>query len=155
MFDITRILDPATTRTGVTAQSRKRAIEVASDLLAARHPELSERILFDELMSRERLGSTGLGDGVAIPHCRTECDRILGAFLKLDKPVDYDAPDGKGVDLLFVLIVPPEESSAHLEVLAALARLFQEPDNRRRLRRQTSDRELYQELVGLISSQAA
>ncbi len=155
MFDITRILDPATTRTGVAAQSRKRAIEIASDLLAASHPELSARTLFDELMNRERLGSTALGDGVAIPHCRTECDRILGAFLQLAEPVEYDAPDGEGVDLMFVLIVPPEETNTHLEVLAALARLFQNPENRRRLRRQASDRELYQELTGLVSSQAA
>lgn len=155
MFDITRILEPATTRTGVEAQSRKRAIEIASELLAARHPGLSARTLFDELMTRERLGSTALGEGVAIPHCRTACDRILGAFLQLAEPVDYDAPDGAGVDLLFVLIVPPEESSAHLEVLAALARLFQEPENRQRLRAHTSDRELYQDLIGLVSSLVA
>ena len=155
MFDITRILDPDTTRAKVEAQSRKRAIEVASDLLAARHPGISARSLFDELMSRERLGSTALGEGVAIPHCRIDCERILGAFLHLTEPVDYDAPDGEGVDLLFVLVVPPEESSAHLEVLAALARLFQDPENRRRLRQQTSDAKLYEELVGLVSSQAA
>jgi PTS system nitrogen regulatory IIA component len=155
MFDITRILAPATTRANVEAHSRKRAIDVASDLLAAHHPNLSARTLFDGLMNRERLGSTALGEGVAIPHCRTECDAILGAFLRLSEPVDYDAPDGEGVDLLFVLVVPPEESSTHLEVLAALARLFQDPENRKLLRRQTSDDKLYEELVGLVSSQAA
>lgn len=155
MFDITKILDPATTRSTVDAHSRKRAIEVASDLLASHHPGLSARALFDELMNRERLGSTALGEGVAIPHCRIECDQILGAFLRLIDGVDYDAPDGDKVDLLFVLVVPPEESSAHLEVLAALARLFQDPENRRRLRGQTTDDDLYEELVGLVSSQAA
>lgn len=155
MFDITAILDPKTTRTGVDAQSRKRAIELAADLLAERHPDLSARPLFDELMNRERLGSTALGDGVAIPHCRTRCERIHGAFLRLAQPIDYDAPDGAPVDLLFVLVVPPQETSAHLEVLAALARLFQEPENRESLRRQPSDEELYQEIIGLVSSQAA
>jgi len=155
MFDITRILDPTTTCADVDAQSRKRAIEIASDLLADRHADLSARALFDELMNRERLGSTALGEGVAIPHCRTDCERIHGAFLRLSRPVDYDAPDGEGVDLLFVLVVPPEENSAHLEVLAALARLFQNPDNCTALRRQASDKELYEELVGLVSSQAA
>ena len=155
MVEITRILDRASTRSGVDAASRKRALEVASDLLAANHPELSARTLFDELMNRERLGSTALGEGVAIPHCRTQCEHIIGAFLKLEKPVDYDAPDGAPVDLLFVLIVPPEESSAHLEVLAALARLFQDADNRHLLRDKSSDAELYEELIGLISSQAA
>lgn len=155
MVDFTRILDRACTRTGVAAQSRKRALEVASDLLAANHPELSARTLFDELMNRERLGSTALGEGVAIPHCRTGCERITGAFLKLAEPVDYDAPDGAPVDLLFVLIVPPDESSAHLEVLAVLARLFQDADKRNLLRSRDSDAELYEEIIGLISSQAA
>jgi nitrogen PTS system EIIA component len=155
MFDINRILDPTTTRANIEAQSRKRAIEVASELLAARHPGLSARTLFDALMNRERLGSTALGEGVAIPHCRIQCERILGAFIHLDAPVDYDAPDGEPVDLLFVLVVPPEESSAHLEVLATLARLFQDPENRRLLRRQESDEALYEELIGLVSSHAA
>lgn len=155
MFDITQILTPETTRTDVDAQSRKRALEAASDLLAEQHDDLQARALFDDLMNRERLGSTALGEGVAIPHCRTGCEHIHGAFLKLNQGVDYDAPDGEEVDLLFVLVVPPEESSAHLEVLAALARLFQDPDNRRRLRSQETDADLYEELVGLVSSQAA
>lgn len=155
MIDITRILDRASTLTGVEAQSRKRVLEIASDLLAGNHPELSARTLFDDLMNRERLGSTALGEGVAIPHCRTQCDRIHGAFFKLATPVDYDAPDGEPVDLLFVLVVPPNESSAHLEVLSTLARLFQESDNRRALREQPTDAKLYEELVGLVSSQAA
>ncbi len=154
-MDITRILSPATTRTEVDAQSRKRALELASDLMASAYPELPARELFDELMNRERLGSTALGDGVAIPHCRIPCPRILGAFVKLAAPVDYDAPDGEGVDMLFVLVVPPEETSAHLEVLAMLARLFQDPENRRRLRSQKSDADLYETLIGLASSQAA
>lgn len=155
MFDITEILVPETTRTDVDAQSRKRAIEVASELLAEHHDDLSARALFDDLMGRERLGSTALGEGVAIPHCRSRCERIHGAFLRLAKPVDYDAPDAEPVDLLFVLVVPPEESSAHLDVLAVLARLFQDPENRRRLRSQPTDAGLYEELVGLVSSQAA
>lgn len=155
MFDITSILEKNTTCTNVDAQSRKRAIELAADLLAHRHPDLSARPLFDELMNRERLGSTALGDGVAIPHCRTRCKRIHAAFLRLAQPIDYDAPDGAPVDLLFVLVVPPEETSAHLEVLATLARLFQDPENRASLRRQTTDGELYQEIVRLISNQTA
>jgi len=155
MADISRILARASTRNGALAQSRKRALEYASDLLAANHAELSARALFDGLMGRERLGSTALGEGVAIPHCRMECPRILGAFVRLEQPVDYDAPDGEPVDLLFVLVVPPSEQSAHLEVLATLARVFQDPDNRRRLRSQTSDAALYDELMGLVRSQTA
>lgn len=154
MADISRILDRASTRNDADAQSRKRALELASDLLAASHPELSARVLFDGLMNRERLGSTALGEGVAIPHCRINCSRIVGAFVKLAQPIDYDAPDGDPVDLLFVLVAPPDEPSAHLEVLAMLARVFQDPASRKQLRSRDSDAALYEELMGLARSQA-
>lgn len=153
--NITSVLNSRCARAGLSVRSRKALLEVASDLLAEAHPELSPRGLFDELMNRERLGSTGIGDGVAIPHCRMECSRILGAVLTLDEPVDYDAIDGQGVDLLFVLVVPPEENSAHLELLAALARIFSNPEHRKRLKSAGTDAELYQQLVGLFSSEAA
>ncbi len=117
MADITRILSKACTRASVDAHSRKRAIEAAADLLADSYPELSARKLFDELMARERLGSTGLGEGVAIPHCRIPCGQVLGAFLHLTDAVDYDAVDGEHVDLLFVLIVPPEETRTDYPLL--------------------------------------
>ncbi len=155
MTDITHILSQERTRNNVAARSRKRVLEKASDLLCEGNEQLSGRTIFDELLARERLGSTCLGDGVAIPHCRIACDEIRAAFLKLKEPIDYDAPDGQPVDLLFVFVVPPEENHAHLEVLADLARIFGEPDNRARLRRATSSTELYEELIGLIASLAA
>jgi PTS system nitrogen regulatory IIA component len=155
MVNIGDILHRNCTSAEVEAGSRKKALEAASDLLAEHYSDLSARALFDELMSRERLGSTGLGEGVAIPHCRIPCKQIVGAFLKLEEPVDYDAIDDQPVDLLFVLVVPPEETTAHLEVLAALARVFESPENRRRLRAQASDGALYEELIGLASNDAA
>lgn len=155
MTDITHILSQERTCNDVAARSRKRVLEKASDLLCEGNEQLSGRTLFDELLARERLGSTGLGDGVAIPHCRIACDEIRAAFLKLKEPIDYDAPDGQPVDLLFVFVVPTAENHAHLEVLADLARIFGEPDNRARLRRATSSTELYEELIGLIASLAA
>ncbi|NIP13600.1 MAG: PTS IIA-like nitrogen regulatory protein PtsN [Pseudomonadales bacterium] len=155
MPDITTILSPACTKASIEAHSRKRALEAAADLVAEQHPDLSARKLFDELMARERLGSTGLGDGVAIPHCRIPCEQITGALLRLQEPVDYESMDDEPVDLLFVLAVPSEETTAHLDLLAALARIFGDPENRRRLRSSGTDEALYQELVGLFSSQAA
>ena len=131
MIDIQSILDPDCTRAGVEAKSRKK------------------------LMTRERLGSTGLGEGVAIPHCRIPCEHIHAAMLKLEHSVDYDSIDGKPVDLLFVLVVPPEETTAHLELLAELARLFGESTNREQLRASQSDAELYERLIGLFASRAA
>lgn len=154
MIDIRTILEKSCTRAGVATNSRKRLLEFASDLLAESY-ELPARALFDELMARERLGSTGLGDGVAIPHCRLPCERIHAACLTLATPVDYDAIDGAPVDLVFVLIVPPEETSAHLEILAALARLYGNAENRSSLRAVTSDEQLFEVFTGLLASQAA
>ena len=154
-MDITHILDGDCTRADLVAPSRKRAIEAAAELLAKADVALSSRAIFDELMARERLGSTGLGEGVAIPHCRMPCHRVRGAFLHLRDAVDYDAIDNQAVDLLFVLMVPPEENTAHLEVLASLARIFGDPTNRDALRSCTTDAELFQRIAGLYSSLAA
>ncbi len=155
MVDISQILTKKCTRACVDARSRKRAIEAAADLLAGNYPELSARKLFDGLMARERLGSTGLGDGVAIPHCRIPCERVRGAFLNLANAVEFDAIDSENVNLLFVLVVPLEETTAHLELLASLARIFNDAENRNLLRSCSSDDELYEQFVGLFSSQAA
>lgn len=154
-MEITSILDKQCTQVAVAANSRKRVLQAASDLLAEHHPELSARQLFDELMSRERLGSTGIGEGVAIPHCRLDCGKILGALITLEHAVDYDAIDDQPVDMLFVLVVPKEETSAHLELLAALARIFNSPANRNLLRSSSTGIELHAQLIGLFSSEAA
>ena len=154
-MDISHILNPSCTRAGIATPSRKRALEAAAELLAAHDAKLSARAIFDELMARERLGSTGLGDGVAIPHCRIPCRHVYGAFLLLGDPIDYDAPDEQPVDLLFVLMVPPEETTAHLEALASLAGVFGESENRDALRGCTSDANLFETIAGLCSSQAA
>lgn len=154
MSDIPGILQRSCTKARIAANSRKALLQYASDLLAEAY-ELPARKLFDELMNRERLGSTGLGEGVAIPHCRIDCEQIHAACFTLAEPVDYDALDGKPVDLIFILLVPPEENSAHLELLSDLARLYGSEDNRTRLRNVISDDELYETFTGLMSSRAA
>jgi PTS system nitrogen regulatory IIA component len=154
MSDILGILERSCTKVGVPASSRKALLQYASDLLAEEY-DLPARQLFDELMNRERLGSTGLGDGVAIPHCRIACEKIHAACLTLAEPVDYDAIDGEPVDLIFILLVPPEEHSAHLELLSDLARLYGSDENRTTLRRASTDDELYETFTGLMSSRAA
>jgi len=154
MIDIRSILDRNCTKVNVDANSRKRLLEYASDLMAEQY-DLPAGTLFDELMNRERLGSTGLGEGVAIPHCRIPCEHIHAACIRLSSAVDYDAIDGEPVDLVFILLVPPEEHSAHLELLAQLARLFGSPENRSNLRATETDDELFELLTGLLASQAA
>ena len=142
MVRIEDLLPPECVRRAVTAHSRKRSLDFAADLLAEWHPGVDARPLLEALMARERLGSTGIGEGVAIPHCRLECPGMMAAFFLLAEPVDYDAPDGKPVDLVFVLVVPPGETGAHLEVLSTLATVFRDPATCERLRRAASAGEL-------------
>ncbi len=129
------ILDVRCTAVDVDAHSRKRTLEWVSECAATQHPELTSDELFDALQARERLGSTGLGEGVAIPHCRMACREIIAVFVRLSQPIDFDAPDGEPVDLLFALIVPQEETDKHLTVLSQLSQVFSQPENLEALRR--------------------
>lgn len=111
------------------ASSKKRALEQVSQLLASAVPGLSGEAVFDSLVGRERLGSTGLGSGVAIPHGRTpDTDTAIAAFVHLDEGIDFDAIDGAPVDILFALLVPDHYTDEHLEILASLAEAFSNPE---------------------------
>jgi nitrogen PTS system EIIA component len=151
MIDLQDILDTHCVQVGVEAGSKKRAIESGSELIARTHIGISDRTLLDQLLARERLGSTGLGEGIAIPHCRSDAvSDILGALLRLSQPVDFDAPDDEPVDLLFVLVVPRSSDEDHLKVLAQLARIFGDAGNRRRLRAAPTADDLYTTFVSLL-----
>jgi len=109
----------------VDAASKKRCFEIAASHIAQQQPALSEELVHTKLLAREKLGSTGLGQGVAVPHCRVEgCHSPTGYLITLDNNVDYDAPDGMPVDLLFVLLAPLEATQEHLDLLADVARCF-------------------------------
>jgi PTS system nitrogen regulatory IIA component len=150
-MDFRNVLTPSCTRVLTSVSSKKRLLESLSERIAEAHPGVDARQLFDQLMVRERLGSTGLGEGVAIPHCR-QSGRIepVGAFVALAAPVDFDAPDGRGVDLVFVLVVPEHASSLHLQMLARLAEVFGDEANRQALRACATDEALYDALVTLL-----
>ncbi|WP_369602570.1 PTS IIA-like nitrogen regulatory protein PtsN [Hahella sp. SMD15-11] len=140
---IESILSPALTRRGLAGTSKKKALEDIANMVAAHYPFLDEHTLFNNLVCRERLGSTGIGHGVAIPHCRLEnCDRVIGALVTLDNPVDWDAIDQQPVDILFALIVPQEATGEHLDLLSQLARRFNSPVFREAIRNARSDDEL-------------
>ena len=110
-------------------------LESASELLAATDENLSPRAVFDCLIAREKLGSTGLGHGVAIPHGRLAgLDKTIGVFIKVPKGVDFDAPDSEPVDLVFALLVPEESTEEHLQVLSNLASYFNSEGSRKALR---------------------
>jgi PTS system nitrogen regulatory IIA component len=115
------------------ASSKKRVFEQAG-LLFENNSGIARSVVFDSLFSRERLGSTGLGQGIAIPHGRIKgLKDAAGAFLRLSTPVQFDAPDGRPVNMLFVLLVPEQANEQHLQLLSELAQMFSEPDFREQL----------------------
>jgi PTS system nitrogen regulatory IIA component len=130
----------------VSGVSKKRVLEHLSALLhnEAAFSTLDPDAIYHKLLERERLGSTGIGSGVAIPHCRVEgCPKITGVLLKLTKEIDFDAIDGKPVDLVFALIVPEEQTDDHLKALAAIAQLMQDETCRNQLRKTHSNEALF------------
>lgn len=120
---------------GLEIASKKRLLETLARLLASDHPRLDADVIFERLLERERLGSTGLGHGIGLPHARVkEVTESIGAFVSLTNGVDYDAVDGEPVDLAFALLVPETATEEHLQLLAQLAGRFSDPLTRKRLR---------------------
>ncbi|HOX90171.1 MAG TPA: PTS IIA-like nitrogen regulatory protein PtsN, partial [Burkholderiaceae bacterium] len=134
MNRISRLLPVENTLLDFTASSKKRVFEQAA-LLFENHQGVARAKVFDSLFARERLGSTGLGQGVAIPHGRIKgLKDAVAAFVRLAEPVPFDAPDGQPVSLLFFLLVPEQATQAHLDILSELAQLFSEKSSRDGLR---------------------
>ncbi|HKJ18951.1 MAG TPA: PTS IIA-like nitrogen regulatory protein PtsN [Xanthomonadales bacterium] len=132
---IADLLSPERIQFDVHSSSKKRLLELISEQLASNSETLSQREIFESLCARERLGSTGLGKGVAIPHGRVKgADTVEASFIRLKKPLPYDAIDGEPVDLLFAMTVPEQCNQDHLKLLAQLAELFSDPQLLSRLR---------------------
>jgi PTS system nitrogen regulatory IIA component len=145
---INELLTPERTRVDLEGGSKKRLLDEVARLAEESTPGLGEQEIFDALIARERLGSTGIGEGVAIPHCRlASCQRPVGLLLRLAEPVDFDAADGQAVDIVFVLMVPEEDPEKHLKTLSHLAALFNEPSFRAELRKAEDARQLYRNAV--------
>ena len=123
--------------------SKKQAIQELSERAAAL-TGLPEREIFDTLLQRERLGSTGVGHGVAIPHGKpVRLDRLFGLFARLDQPIDFEALDEEPVDLVFVLLAPEGAGADHLKALARIARVLRDPATATKLRASTDANALY------------
>ncbi len=138
------LLAPARVLAGVSVTSKKRLLELLSGLLAEGAGTEVERRVFDSLCGREKLGSTGLGHGVAIPHGRTGAlPGAVGAFIRLSEPIDFSALDGKPVDLIFALAVPEHFSNQHLLLLSQLAEMFSDSGFSARLRQAPDNASLY------------
>ncbi|MGM0552716.1 MAG: PTS sugar transporter subunit IIA [Pseudomonadota bacterium] len=135
-MSIAELFTPERIRLEPESSSKKRALETLSELLATGDPGPDSGAAFEALSAREKLGSTGLGHGVAIPHGRlSELTEPRVAVLRLDRGVDFDAMDNEPVDILIGLLVPEAATSEHLDLLAQLARGLSQPDTIASLRR--------------------
>lgn len=142
---IESLLSLERTRCQAAGSSKKRTLEQLAELIAQGSEAIDAEKLFTQLINRERLGSTGIGGGIAIPHCRFPTQgKTIGALLTLDQPIDFDAVDGQPVDIIFAMLVPENAENEHLQTLAHLAELLQNAEFVNALRAARTDEALYQ-----------
>ncbi|HTN34278.1 MAG TPA: PTS IIA-like nitrogen regulatory protein PtsN [Marinobacter sp.] len=145
---IDNILVPELSLCRVPASSKKRVLEFIAEQVNQYDNTLDEAQIFNNLIARERLGSTGIGQGIAIPHCRLEgLDRVIGVLLTLEEDIEFDAIDNQPVNLVFALIVPKEATSEHLELLSQLAEKFNERAFCDQLRQCDNASALYERMI--------
>ncbi|HEX2199391.1 MAG TPA: PTS IIA-like nitrogen regulatory protein PtsN [Burkholderiales bacterium] len=141
---VAKLLSPEDVVVDLQVSSKKRLFEQVGLLFENQHA-LARSLVFDSLFARERLGSTGLGQGVAIPHGRIKgLKEALGAFIRLAQPVPFDAPDGNAVTLVFVLLVPEKATEKHLQILSELAQMFSDKALREAMNRAADAEGLHQ-----------
>jgi PTS system nitrogen regulatory IIA component len=141
---VSKLLTPSRIALDLPLSSKKRLFEQAG-LMFENQDGIARSQVFDSLFARERLGSTGLGQGVAIPHGRIKgLKEALGAFVRLAQPVPFDAPDGNPVSLVFVLLVPEKATEKHLQILSELAQMFSDKALREAMGRAGDADALYQ-----------
>ncbi len=154
-MDIADIITPGSVIANLRVASKKQALQELARR-AAHIVDLPERRIFEVLVERERLGSTGLGMGIAIPHGKLpELRRLHGLFARLERPVDFDAVDDRAVDLIFVLLAPEDAGADHLKALARVSRLLRGGAICEKLRGTDSADALYALLTEGTSSAAA
>ncbi len=145
---IEEILSPQRVTVGLPCKTKKRLLEMLSTLLGEDEPAVDVNAAFQSLFERERLGSTGIGEGVALPHGRLKgLKKAVGAFATLENAMDYEAVDRKPVNMAFALLVPEEANEEHLKLLAALANLFHRKEVREQLLAAKTPEELYRRLA--------
>lgn len=153
-MQIADIITPERVACHVSASSKKRVLEKISEIVAAQSPlDLTAHDIFDSLLARERLGTTAIDHGVAIPHGRLKNTTVtVGAFVQLDEGIDCDALDRQDVNLLFALLVPEESTEEHLQLLARLAKMFSNEQLREQLRTAPDSETAYRLLIDWDSS---
>ena len=154
-MDLSDLINPDAIIGSLKANSKKQAIQALAEK-AAGITGVDEREIFDTLVQRERLGSTGVGSGIAIPHGKlAKLDRIVGIFARVARPIDFEALDDQPVDLVFLLLAPEGAGADHLKALARIARLLREPGVAGKLRASGDSTALYAVLTAAATHNAA
>ena len=154
-MEIEDILSADRIVTSLEAGSKKHAIQELAGTAAAQ-TGLEEHEIFAVLMERERLGTTGVGSGIAIPHGKmVELDNLFGCFARLDNPIDFDAVDGEPVDLIFLLLAPESAGADHLKALARISRVLRNNALCEELRSTTTPERIFSLLTQSAQSRAA
>lgn len=154
-MDLKNIVSPEALHGGLNTTSKKHLMQELAQRAADAYG-LEQRAAFDALLERERLGPTGMGRGVAIPHARLAgLDRIVGVFARLQRPIDYDAADGEPVDLVFALFAPEEAGADHLRALARISRCLRDSAVCAKLRAADEASAIYAVLTNPVDSRAA
>lgn len=154
-MDLGDLLRPEGVFASLRVKNKKQALRELANR-AVQITGLDERQIFDTLLQRERLGSTAVGRGIAIPHARMiGLDRIATVFAQLDEPIDFEAPDGEPVDLVFVLLAPEQAGADHLKALARISRVLRDPLTLEKLRAARDRDALYAVLTEPMASHAA
>jgi PTS system nitrogen regulatory IIA component len=144
---IAKLLPPSNILLDLDVTSKKRMFEQAG-LLFENNQGVARSLVFDSLFARERLGSTGLGQGVAIPHGRIKgLKEAVGAFVRLAQPVPFDSPDGHPVKLVFLLLVPEQATELHLQILSEIAQMLSDRELREKLLTDTDASALHQHIT--------
>ena len=131
---ISALLSPQKIFLDTEVTSKKKLLELIANIVADQ-TQLAQSTIYNNLLNRERLGSTGLGHGIAVPHARVpELEHTIGCLFRLTEPVNFDAPDNQPVDLVFTIVIPEEATEEHLLILSALARMFSDADFRQSIR---------------------
>jgi PTS system nitrogen regulatory IIA component len=154
-MDLSDLISAEAVLPALKANSKKQALQAVAERAAAL-TGLDEREIFDTLLQREKLGSTGVGGGIAIPHGKPQkLTRMFGLFARLAKPIDFEALDDQPVDLIFLLLAPEGAGADHLKALARIARHLREPGIAAKLRAATDTTALYAVLTEGAASDAA
>jgi PTS system nitrogen regulatory IIA component len=151
-MELTTLLDPERVFATLPAASKKQVLQELAKRAAAATGK-PQRVIFDALLARERLGTTGVGGGAAIPHGTVPgLERLIGLFARLTNPVDFDAPDDQPVDMVFLLLAPETSGASHLKALARIARLLRDQAACQKMRACDDPRELFALLTNKVPS---